>query len=228
MLYKQVTYSFLMFFTILSTVAKAQQLYIESGVESAFFKDYVNNRGENSLDLSYPKSQEFFIESGLRLNIYKERLKLNLGGSYNTYKINTGFFSGESSIPLTYNLTYVSIKSGFIFNIINEPRFKFQAHTHLSYDWLYKGTSTFRGVVNDLYNDNTYDKTLIRFHKGLSVEYNISNKIATYISYNITDSFREKNEDSNIEESYVFHTNAISMGMIFNILSRREICYGGF
>lgn len=231
MLYKKTTYSLLLFFTVLITEINAQQVYLETGVESAFFKDYVNNLGENSLDLNYAKSQSFFIESGLRVDLYNNRLKGEAGLSYNTYKINTGFYSGTVSIPLTYDLNYASVKAGILFSIINEPRFKLNVHAQLSHDWLVSGTSTYRSVVNDLYNDNTFDKTLIRLHKGLSAEYNISDTIATYIKYNIADSFREKNEDSNIEESYIYHSDAISFGLLFNILgSRRRStkCYGSF
>ena len=154
MLYKKTTYSLLLFFTVLIAEINAQQVYLETGVESAFFKDYVNNLGENSLDLNYAKSQSFFIESGLRLDLYNNRLKGEAGLSYNTYKINTGFYSGTVSIPLTYDLDYASVKAGILFSLINEPRIKLNVHAQLSYDWLVNGTSTYRNIVNNLYNDN--------------------------------------------------------------------------
>jgi hypothetical protein len=221
-------YTLLLFFSAFVCVVNGQQIYLEAGTASAYFKDYVNNLGENSLDLSYDKPQEIFFESGFRFNIYKERLKLNAGLGYHNYKINTGFFQGNVSIPLTYNLNYASLKTGFIFNIVNEPKFKFQIHTHLSYDLLLSGTNEFRNIINDIYKDNTFDKTLIRFHKGVSAEYILSDTISTYVSYNIADSFREVNQDSNIEEIYTFHTNAISCGIILNIGRPASICYGGF
>ena len=228
MLNNKTKYSFLFFLTVIIYTVKGQQIYLETGAESAYFKDYLNNLGENSLDLNYSKSQEFFVEGGFRFNLYDNKIKLNLGSSYNTYQINTGFYAspGTSSVPLTYNLTYVSVKTGLIFSIINEPKFKVQVHTHFSHDWLTQGTSKYRNVVNDLYQQGTFDKTLIRFHKGLSVEYNVSDEIATYISYNIADSYREENRDSSVGDSYVFHSNAISFGILFNILNRGKPCYG--
>ena len=162
------------------------------------------------------------------LYLYQNKIKLNLGSSYNTYKINTGFYAGNVSVPLTYKLTYVSVKAGLIFSIISEPMFKLQVHAHISHDWLTKGISEYSDVVNDLYNQGTFDKTLIRFHKGISAEYSISDEIATYVSYNIADSFREENKDSTDGESYVFHSNGISFGILFNILNRGKVCYGGF
>jgi hypothetical protein len=228
MLNNKTTYSFLLFFSILIYNVSGQQVYIESGVESAYFKDYVNDKGENTLDLNYSKSYEFFLESGVRINIYKNRLKWGLGLSYNKFKINTGFYSQNESIPLTYNLAHVGIKTGVNFAIVNEPKFKVQVHAHLSHDWLISGTSTYRNVVNDLYKEGTFDRTFIRFHKGVSVEYTVTDNIATYINYNVADSFREKNKDSNIEEIYTFHSDAISFGILFNIINYRPKCYGGF
>lgn len=221
-------YSLMLFFSTIVFAINGQQIYFEVGTASAIFKDYVNDLGENTLDLSYPKPQDFFLESGFRFNIYKERLKLNMGLGYYKYNINTGFFQSGVSIPLKYNLSYASFKTGFIFNIINEPRFKFQIHTHLSYDLLLSGTNEFKDVVNDIYADNTFDRTLVRFHKGISAEYILSDTLSTFVSYNIADSIREKKQDSNIEEIYTFHTNAISCGIILNIGRTNNIWYRGF
>ena len=228
MINNKTKYGFLLFFSVLIYDVNGQQVYVEAGLASAYFKDYVNNMGENTLDLNYYKSYDFFLESGFRFDIYKDRLKIDLGLSYNSYKINTGFYSGTESIPLTYNLTYATIKTGVNFSIVNEPKFKVLVHTHLSHDWLITGTNKYKDVVNDIYKDNTFDRTFIRFHKGISVEYIMSDQISTYIKYNISDSFREDNKDSNIEEKYTFHSNAISYGILFNIKNSRNKCYGGF
>lgn len=221
-------FSLLIIYILLFSEGYAQQVYVETGFETAYFKDYVNNLGENTLDLKYAKSQDFFLESGVRFNLYKDRLKMIVGASYNNYKINTGFFVGNTSVPLTYNLTYVGLKTGLNVAIINEPLFKLQAHSHLSYDFLTSGTSKYRDVVNDLITDNTFDRTLIRFHRGLSAEFLFSDTISTYVSYNLADSFREKNQDSNIEEIYTFRTNSFSVGLLFSIVNPRNKCYGGF
>ncbi|MDX6746171.1 hypothetical protein SHK09_05150 [Polaribacter sp. PL03] len=221
MLKNKIKYSFLFFFTGIISTINAQQIFIETGFESANFKNYVNNLGENTLDVNYTKSQEIFIEGGFRFNLRKNRLKCDVALSYNKYKINTGFYSGKISIPLTYNLNYVALKTGINFAIINELDFKLQVHGHISYDWLIAGTSSYKNVVNDLYRENTFDRTLLRYHRGISAEYIISNKISAYINYNVADSFKDKNEDSNIEEKYSLHTNAFSIGLLFNIQTTR-------
>lgn len=221
-------YGFLIVLALCISKVDAQQIYIETGLENAYFKDYVNNLGENTLDLSYCKPQTFFLEGGIKFNVYNDRLKWDIGASYNPYKINTGFYIRNESIPLTYDLTYIALKTGCNFAIINEPFFKLQVHAHLSYDWLTSGFSSYNDVVNDLVADNTFDTTLLRYHRGISAEYFISDSVSTYIKYNVADSFREKNQDSNIEEIYTYHTNAFSIGLLFNLANPRNICYGGF
>ena len=52
-----------------STALCAQELYIEAGSESAQFKNYVNNLGENAVDLKHSKTQALFFETGLRLSL---------------------------------------------------------------------------------------------------------------------------------------------------------------
>ena len=205
-------------FILINNTTKAQQAYLETGFENAYFKDYVNNLGNNTLDLSYSKAQEFFIESGFRFALYEERFTWDIGLGYNKYKINTGFYSGNISIPTTYNLSYVTLKPGINFAIVNERRLKMQVHTHISYDRLIAGTRTYKDNTVNLYKEDTFDKNLIRIHRGISVEYVIHDNLSTYIKYNVADSFKEKSQDSNIEESYSFHTKAFSFGLLFYIL----------
>lgn len=227
MIQNKTTYQFLVFSILFTLVGNAQQVYIGSGFENASFKNYVNNLSENTLDLNYPKSNELFIDVGFRFDIDKiwergwqmsrNRLKMDIGFSYNKYKINTGFYSGNTSIPLTYNLEYVAIKTGINFSIINEVGFKLIAHVNFSFDLLVSGANRYKNVVNNLYKDNSLDKSLWRYHRGLSAEYLISDKVSIYLNYNIADSFKEKNSDTNIEEKYSLHTHGISFGLLFNI-----------
>ncbi|PQJ73283.1 hypothetical protein [Polaribacter butkevichii] len=224
-------YSVIFFFIFWININNAQQIYIESGFENAYFKDYVNNLGENTLDLNYPKSQQVFIETGIRFdlnfrsdrlwdkkwNFFRFRTKIDAGFSYNNYKINTGFYGGNVSIPLTYNLTYVGLKTGVNFSIINHREYKLYIHGHLSYDMLVSGSSEYKDVVNDIYRDRSLDRTLLRYHRGINAEYLISDITSIYIKYNIADSFKEKNKDTKIKEEYSLHTHAFSFGLLFNI-----------
>jgi hypothetical protein len=205
-------------FILINYSIKGQQVYIETGFENAYFKDYVNNLGNNTLDLSYSKAQGFFIESGFRFKLYKKRFTWDVGTGYNKYKINTGFYAGNISIPTTYDLSYLTLKAGINFAVVNERRLKVQIHTHISHDWLLAGKRVYKDNTVNLYKENTFDKNLLRLHRGISVEYVIHDNLSTYIRYNVADSFKDKNKDSNIEEKYSFHTKAFSFGLLFHIL----------
>ncbi len=202
---------------LFTSMLNAQKVYFETGFENAYFKGYLNNLGKNTLDLDHSKSQMPFLETGFRFQLPNDKFSWNTGVSYNTYKINTGFYSGKLSIPLTYKLAYVALKSGISFSFINMLNFKMQAHMHLSADWLTSGSSRYQNKVNNLYKEKTLDRNLLRYHRGLSAIYSISKKISIYINYSIADSFKEKNNDSNPEEKYSLHTNAYSFGIHFTV-----------
>jgi len=219
-MFKDISKHIYITFTLLfiGYITQAQEVYIETGFENAYFKDYVNNFGKNTLDLSYPKEQEVFIESGFRFKLYENRFKWDLGIGYNKYKINTGFYAGNISIPTTYLLNYLTLKAGINFAVIDERRLKVLVHTSISYDWLTAGRRNYKDNSANLYKENTFDKSLIRIHRGLSVAYVIHDNLSAYVKYNVADSYKEKNKDSNIEEKYSFHTKALSFGLLFNIL----------
>jgi opacity protein-like surface antigen len=222
------TYSLLIVSTVFIYTLNAQEIYIGVGAENAYFKNYINNLGANTLDLNYKKPKDFLLEIGFKSNIYESRFMYDVGITYNNYKINTGFFTNNTSIPLNYSLTYTSIKAGLQYAVLDRNRFKLNIHTSLSQDWLISGTSSYLNVSNNLYDDNTFDKTLISYHLGISVEYHLSENIVTYIRYNTSNSFREEYQDSNPEEKYTLRTNALSTGVIIKLNSRGIKCYGGF
>jgi hypothetical protein len=212
------------FFPILflSFALNAQQVFIESGFSTAFFEDYVNNLGENTLDKSYSKPKRPFIEAGFRFNLYRERIKLDVGTSYSTYKINTAFSYRNIKVPTSYDVSYIALKLGLNFSLVEWKRFKLQVHFNLSHDWLTTGTNSYRNEVVDIYKEKTLDRTLLRFHRGTGIEYEISEDISAYFKYNIANSLKEPNADSSNEESYSFETKAFSVGILLKIPSNKH------
>lgn len=207
---------FIVTFLFLSTVTRSQQIYFEVGGESANFNDYVNNTGENTLDENHIKSYGLFFETGVRLKIYKDRLYLNLGVSHNNYKMNTAFYRGSISTPLSYDLSYFTIKPGITFSFVNRGKFKFLVHTHFSSDWLIAGTSAYEDVVNNLYQDQSMARSLLRYHRGLSVVYSLSKKTALSINFNVSDSFKQI-EKNNAAENYSLHSSSFSFGILMRL-----------
>ena len=227
MLKYKTTYSLLVVSTVFVYTVRAQEVYVGIGAENAYFKNYLNNLGANTLDLSYSKPLDFFLETGFTSSVFNDRLQYDVGFTYNKYEISTGFFVNNVSIPLKYNLTYISIKAGLQYAIVDRNRFSFNIHSHISQDWLIEGKSSFLDVINNLYEDNTFDKTLISFHAGASFNYQISENTTIYMCYNNSNSFIEEYQDSNPEEKYSLSRNAFSTGIIFKLNTRRLKCYGG-
>ena len=223
MLSKKTQNNILFSLLLLTSVVTAQQVYVGLGIATAEFNEYVNSFGENTLeDSGFSKSQEPLIESGFRFDLYKKRIGFDVGVNYNKYKINTSFYSGNITIPTTYNLSYVSVNGGFNVSVIRWKRIKLQIHSHLSYDWLTFGTNEYRDVFVDLYKEKTLDRTLFRFHRGLGLEYKISDKISIYSSYNHGTSFKEENQDSTDGEKYELNTKAITIGLLFEIGKKKK------
>lgn len=199
-------------------ISRAQEMYIETGFGNAFFENYTNRSGDTSvLDDSYSQPMKPFTEVGFRFNIYRKKIHLNLGVGYHTYEINTAFSAGDTKVPTSYNLSYASSKLGLQMAVLKWRDVKLQVHSHISHDWLTAGTNQYNGVILDVYNDRSLDRTLIRIHRGILLEYTISNAISAYLNYNLANSLEEQNKDSQKGESYSFETKSISVGILLNI-----------
>lgn len=218
----------LFFLLLIAGLANAQQVYVGAGFGSAVFKNYADSSGENTLDYSgFTQSKEPLFDAGFRFNLYKERIKFDIGTNYNKYKINTSFYSGNTTIPITYNLSYISAKAGFNISLIRWKRIKLQVHLHYSYDWLTYGTYRYTDVRNrdifvDIYKEKTLDRTLFRYHRGLGIEYKVSEKISAYCNYDLGTSFREENKDSRNGERYALDTQAITLGLLFELSKKNK------
>ena len=203
---------------LITSLTNAQQMYIGSGFGTATFDDYVTSSGENTLDNSgYSKPLELSFEGGFLFNLYKQKVKFDIGLHYSKYKINTSFYSGNIRIPTTYNLSYFGLKGGLNVTLLRWERLKLNLHPYFTYDWLTYGTNAYRNVLLDIYKEKTLDRTLLSFHIGLGLEYRISDKISTYVNYNIAKSITEENEDSTVGEKYSLDRRAITIGLLFDI-----------
>jgi len=205
-----ITYSiwFLVGFT-----SYAQTLYVESSLSSAYFKEYTNDFGINTLDNTTSKPIELGFGGGVIFDISgNKRLKWDLGLNYNKYKINTSFVLGNTSTPTHYNLSYASLKTGPYFSLIDDPRVKLQVHSHGSFDYLVFGSNQYNNEFLDLTNGHQLSKLLMNYHYGLALEIFITSENSFYISYDSKHSFRATIEN---DESYRINVNSVMMGFRF-------------
>lgn len=220
---KKIIPCLLFFFLALACWANAQQLYVEAGYGNAFFNDYVNDLGRNSLHNNLSKPTELSLEAGFKFKLVSDRIKWNLGVGHFSYKVNTAFSSGNITIPTFYDLSYLSLKTGMNLSVIRWHRLRLQIHSHLSHDWLTYGSNSYRDQFIDLSNGSDFDDTLWSYHKGFGVEFEISTQISSYLNYNTTSNFFEDGEDSREGEKYKLKRNAITFGLIFSIEKKTKI-----
>ena len=202
---------------LITSLTNAQQMYIGSGFGTATFNDYVTSSGENTLDNSgYSKPPELSFEGGFLLTSFVQRVRFDVGFHYSKYKINTSFYSGNTRIPTTYNLSYFGLKGGLNVGLLRWEGLKLNLLPYFTYDWLTYGTNAYRNVLLDIYKEKTLDRTLLSFHIGLGLEYRITDEISTYVNYSIAKNIT-KNKDSTEGEKYSLDRRAITIGLLFDI-----------
>jgi hypothetical protein len=212
-------------------IGYSQQLYVESGATTASFENFENDLGENTLDNQYAKPLGLHLGTGILIDILGEKdrfrnrrewnfdtnVKWDVGLDYNKYKIKTGFIYGVTSVPLVYDLDLFGLKTGLNVSFLNISKIIFQAHTHLSKEWLIAGTRMYENKLTDLKKGDEFYKTLLNYHFGGDIEYAITEKTSFYVSYDLKRSFKKKNSENSGEESYQIYANSLSVGLRLNL-----------
>tara|TARA_B110000093_G_scaffold2230_1_gene2101 strand:- start:1155 stop:1808 length:654 start_codon:yes stop_codon:yes gene_type:complete len=192
----------------------SQTLYVESSFSSAFFKDYTSE-SSSSLENSYSKPVELGLGLGVLFEASKNgRLKLDLGINFNKYKIHTSIRNGNTKIPSHYNLSYVSMRLGPYYSILNRQKIKIQIHSHGSFDYLVFGSNQYKDVFVDLTNQRDFNRLMLNYHFGAAIEFLIKDGNYLYLSYDSKQSLKNTIEDG---ESYSISVNSIMLGFRFNL-----------
>lgn len=206
--------SILLFLTI-STAVFSQQFYMESSLSTAYFENYRDDQGIANLDNKYSKPIELGFGFGAIFHVKNERLFWDLGLSYNKYKINTSFTVDNTSTDTSYDLSYLNLKTGAIYTLFDVPRLKFQVHGHVSNDRFLQGTNRYLDVFIDLSRSEQFDTSLLNYHYGFAIEYELTSAIAFYLSCDIKRSL-ESNGNIN-DETYRLNVRSIQTGLRFQL-----------
>jgi hypothetical protein len=208
-----------LFLSSFVSFTNAQQLFLEGGVSNSYFKDYQNSFGNNTLiEDSHSITYTPFAEIGVRHNLFEEKLYLNLSAGYQMLEINSNFTQSNFTDRIEYDVSYVALKASVAANLLKYKKLVLLGHTGFSFDILTEGESRFGGNnVVDVYKDANFDRTLLKWHVGASIEYPISKKATMYFKYSLAYSFKEENKDSVDGEKYVLRSNYFSVGFLFYI-----------
>lgn len=201
-----------------ATQTVAQQVYINAGLVRTSFKENENSAGQNTLDASgFKKPETFMVEAGTRINIYKDRLKVNIGLQYTKHQINTSFYAGNTRVPTTYNLSYLGFKTGLTLDLLRYRGLSLQVHANISRDLLIFGTNKYQNVLVDLYKEQTFDMGLWNFQRAVGLEYKISDALSTSLNFSNVTNFKEENQETVPGEFVIINSNTITVGVLFTL-----------
>ena len=192
-----------------------QRIYVEAGLSGASFKNFENRLGEHTLTSMYPRPQTPSFSTGVLFDHFRETIWLDAGLQYNNYHINTSVVNAAgSSLPLAYNFSFFSLKTGVHLKVVEFSKARLRVHGHISYGWLTRGTRRYGNMVIDLLEDGHFYDTLLNHHFGGSLEFDIMRNMALYLLYDIKGSFA-KNDP--IDESYRVKATSFSIGLQFDL-----------
>jgi len=214
----------LFIFLVLSIFSiQAQQIYFEAGLTNAAFDNYKNDEGVNTLNNQYSKTLKPSFGAGILIPIFNtqkdnqdlgEKINWDSGIKYNKYLINTSVNNGSNgNIPIQYNLTFLTLKTGLNISFLNYYKLKFHVHGHFSHDWLLYGSQTYQDQFIDLKKNSEFYQTLFNYHFGGGLEYTYTDQISFIFDYDFKKSFKKNNPQKNNEEYYQIYSNSFSFGI---------------
>ncbi len=198
----------------LVSVGYGQRIYVEAGFSGASFKNFENRLGEHTLTNRYSRPQEPGFSMGVLFDHFRETIWLDAGLQYNNYHINTSVLNAGSSLPLSYDFSFFSLRAGAHLKIADFSQVRLRVHGHISHGWLTQGTRRSGNTFVDLLEDGHFYDTLLSHHFGGSVEFDIMRNMALYLLYDIKGSF---NKNDPIDESYRVKVMALSIGLQFDL-----------
>lgn len=191
-----------------------QRIYVETGLSSASFVDFENNEGINSLIEEPTKPRKIGLGAGVLFPYFKNLLWLDTGLQYNNYQINTNVLNFGANIPLRYDFSFLTLKAGAIFKLVDFSKLRARVHAHLSQGWLTKGERSYQDITTDLVEDNQFHDSLFNYHFGAGLEIALHPKVSVYLSQDFKGSFKKVEKEA---DAYGIKASALIIGLLFNL-----------
>lgn len=201
----------LLLFFVGTTIASAQQLYLEAGKTSSSF-DYKNSQGERLDNLQ--ASNHTFMSLGYRDNLASsEKLNGSLGIGYAGY----GAIGSDNTLEgiLEWNVNYLELNAGLDFNLFAIHDSAFYLKGLFSTGVLLQGTQSFNNEVINLKNADDFDKTMFSFKAGAGFLHPVSNEWSFYVQYLFGKSLNQSGNDD--YESLRIESHNICFGALIEL-----------
>ena len=200
----------LLLFFIITTMATAQQLYLETGKVSSSF-DYKNSQGVRLDNLQ--ATTHSFMNMGYRGKIFSERIKVSFGLGYAEYGA-TGSDDVLGNI-MKWDVNYLELGTGLDFRLFSIKKTEFYIKGTTSVGFLIQGTQTLNNRVIDLKNNDDFDQAMINFKTGAGLSHPVSDKLSFYVQYLFGKSANQADDGDN--ESLKIKNHNISFGVLIQL-----------
>ena len=211
---KKITLKLLFF--ILTTVASAQQLYLEAGKVSSSF-DYKNSQGVG-LDNMHATTNSF-MTVGYRSRIFTEKLKMSFGLGYAGY----GAVGSDDVLGnmMTWDVNYLELGAGLDFRLLSINKSAFYVKAMTTVGFLTQGTQTLNNRVIDLKNQDDFDQAMVNFKAGVGFSHPVSDDLSFYVQYLVGKSANQADDGDN--ESLKIKNHNISFGVLIELFQKGKI-----
>ncbi len=206
---KQTLQLFLLF--IITSVATAQQLYLETGKTSSSF-DYKNSQGEKLDNLQ--ATNHTFMTLGYRDNIDSaEKLNVSFGIGYTGY----GAIGSDHVLEgiMEWNVNYLELHAALDYSLFAINKTEFYLKGAISTGFLTQGTQTLNNEIINLKNVDDFDKTMVSFKVGAGFLHPVSRELSFYVQYLLGKSLNQSGNDD--YESLRIKSHNISFGVLIDL-----------
>ena len=202
----------LLLLLIITTVATAQQLYLETGKTASAF-EYKNSQGVGLENLQATTNS--FMTMGYRSELFSEKLKVSFGLGYAGY----GAVGSDDLLGniFKWEVNYLELSTGLDFRLFSINKTEFYIKGITSVGFLIQGTQTLNNQIIDLRNNDDFNQVMINFKTGVGFSHPVSDKLSFYVQYLFGKSANQGNDGDN--ESLKIKNHNISFGVLINLLS---------
>ncbi|OYX25710.1 MAG: hypothetical protein B7Z06_06865 [Flavobacteriales bacterium 32-35-8] len=200
----------LVLFFLVTSMASAQQIYLEAGKTSSSF-DYKNSQGQRLENLQ--ATNHHFMSIGYRDNIASfETLHGSLGIGYMGY----GAIGSDATVGIMeWNVNYLELNAGVDYSVfaINDSAFYLKGI--FSSGFLLQGTQSLNNEIINLKNVDDFDKTMFSFKIGAGFLHPVSDELSFYVQYLFGKSLNQSGNDD--YESLRIESHNISFGALIEL-----------
>lgn len=200
----------LVLFFLVTSVATAQQVYLEAGKTASSF-DYKDSQGARLDNLQ--ATSHGFMNMGYRTNILNETFNASLGVGYFEY----GAVGSDNTLQgiMTWDVNYLEFSGALDFNLFAINKAKFYLKGVTSVGILLQGTQSLNNQIINLKNADDFDKAMVSFKLGAGFMYPVSKELSFYVQYL---SGKSLNQSSNKDyETLRIKTDNVSFGVLIHL-----------